>query len=527
MPSVPETLELSFKASKLKNKDMLSKSDPMLVVSMSEEEGAEAKEVGRTEVIKDNVNPEWMTKILVDYRFEARQMLILSVYDWDWKGDPKVDILNKKSLIGCVGISIGQLMNAGGKGNIDLGKKNGTITVSAEPVKVSNEVIVLTYSATDLDKKDTFSKSDPFLLFSKMNDDGTTTPAYKSAIVKKSLNPAWAPMTIPITLLCGGDENRTLKIECFDADDNGKHDLIGECTTTVAQLKQGCCEANTQALINPKKVGKKKYDNSGVLKLMGVSTREEMTFVDYIRNGVQIHFTVAVDFTSSNGDPKNSSSLHHIKAGTDNEYMTAIKAIAEIIQDYDSDGEFPALGFGGKLADGRLSHGFYMNGSSSNPNCKGLSGLLQAYYNAVNSITPHHPTQFAPIINHVSNIAGRSDGRSYQVLLFLTNGNNNDMDQTKKAIVAAADRPMSIIIVGVGKENFSSMKVLDADSKRLSYEDRMASRDIVQFVELRKFLKPGTEVTSAIRAALGRAVLAELPGQFLEWARKQHESQQL
>ena len=57
-----------------------------------------------------------------------------------------------------------------------------------------------------------------------------------------------------------------------------------------------------------------------------------------------------------------------------------------------------------------------------------------------------------------------------------------DMDATKRAIVAAADKPMSIIIVGVGKENFSGMKALDADGKRLSYEDKMASRDIVQFV---------------------------------------------
>ena len=57
-----------------------------------------------------------------------------------------------------------------------------------------------------------------------------------------------------------------------------------------------------------------------------------------------------------------------------------------------------------------------------------------------------------------------------------------DMDATKKAIVTAADRPMSIIIVGVGKENFSGMKALDADAKRLSYEDKFASRDIVQFV---------------------------------------------
>lgn len=37
----------------------------------------------------------------------------------------------------------------------------------------------------------------------------------------------------------------------------------------------------------------------------------------------------------------------------------ALKAVGEIIQDYDSDKMFPALGFGAKIPpDGRVSHEF-------------------------------------------------------------------------------------------------------------------------------------------------------------------------
>lgn len=71
----------------------------------------------------------------------------------------------------------------------------------------------------------------------------------------------------------------------------GKHDLIGECTTTVSQLRQGPCEANTQSLVNPKKVGKKKYVNSGVLKLMSMGTREELSFLHHLRQGSQVRRT--------------------------------------------------------------------------------------------------------------------------------------------------------------------------------------------------------------------------------------------
>lgn len=524
MPSLGEKLELSLSATKLKNKDMMSKSDPICVVGLCELEGGEVTEIGRTEVVNDNVNPVWMTKFLIDYHFEARQMLVLSVYDWDKgsKVDSKTAALNKKDLIGSVGLSVGQLMNAGGKGTLDLGKKNGTLTVAAEPVQASNEAFCISYCATDLDKKDTFGKSDPFLVFRRQNIDKSFSIVHKSEVIKKTLNPVWAPLVLPITLLCGGDESRLIKIECYDADDNGKHDLIGECTTTVAQMRQGPCEANTQSLLNPKKVGKKKYTNSGVLKLMSMGTREELSFLYYLRNGSQIHFTMGVDFTSSNGDPKDSSSLHYIKQGTDNEYMTAIRAIAEIVQDYDSDGFFPALGFGGKLSDGRVSHGFYMNGSAKNPNCKGVAGLLQAYYNAVHSITPHSPTNFAPIINHVAGIAAKNNnGRSYQILLLISNGGLSDMDATKKAIVNASEHPMSIIIIGVGKDDFSELRELDSDNRRLTYEGKVADRDIVQFVELRKFLPAGgVDDPIKAKAALAKEVLEELPAQYMEWMRK-------
>lgn len=42
-----------------------------------------------------------------------------------------------------------------------------------------------------------------------------------------------------------------------------------------------------------------------------------------------------------------------------NAYAMALKAVGEIIQDYDSDKMFPALGFGAKLPpNGHVSHEF-------------------------------------------------------------------------------------------------------------------------------------------------------------------------
>ena len=48
----------------------------------------------------------------------------------------------------------------------------------------------------------------------------------------------------------------------------------------------------------------------------------------------------------------------------------------------------------------------------------------------------------------------------------LTDGAISDMDNTKRAIIAASSLPMSIIIVGVGRADFSAMDLLDADDQK-------------------------------------------------------------
>lgn len=59
------------------------------------------------------------------------------------------------------------------------------------------------------------------------------------------------------------------------------------------------------------------------------------------------------------GNPAQPTSLHYMSPYQLNAYGMALKAVGEIIQDYDSDKMFPALGFGAKLPpDGRVSHEF-------------------------------------------------------------------------------------------------------------------------------------------------------------------------
>lgn len=60
----------------------------------------------------------------------------------------------------------------------------------------------------------------------------------------------------------------------------------------------------------------------------------------------------------------------------------------------------------------------------------------------------------------------------YFILLILTDGVIDDMQETIDQIVRATSHPLSIIIVGIGNANFKDMNVLDADDVPL-YSQRL------------------------------------------------------
>ncbi|KAF3689366.1 Copine-9 [Channa argus] len=367
------------------------------------------------------------------------------------------------------------------------------------------------FCANKLDKKDFFGKSDPFLVFYRSNEDGTFTICHKTEVIKNNLNPVWQPFTIPVRALCNGDYDsdqnnassrpygqsqassgvietnmETVKVDVYDWDRDGSHDFIGEFTTSYRELSRGQSQFNVYEVLNPKKKGKKKkYVNSGTVTLLSFKVESEHTFVDFIRGGTQLNFTVAIDFTASNGNPSQPTSLHYMSPYQMNAYAMALKAVGEIIQDYDSDKLFPAYGFGAKLPpDGKISHAFPLNSNTENPNCVGIDGVLEAYFQSLRTVQLYGPTNFAPVINQ------------------------------------AASLPLSIIIVGVGPAEFDAMEELDGDEVRVSSRGRFAERDIVQFVPFRDYIdRSGNQVLSMAR--LAKDVLAEIPDQLLSFMKSQ------
>jgi len=522
---VPKTtVELSISCSGLKNKDSLSKSDPLCVVYMkgAGHGGPLGKsggwtEFARTETMKNSLNPQWVKKIVCDYKFEEKQSLKFLVYD----EDSSTKDVSQHDFLGKMECSLGEIVSAQSKGfRKSLSDGSGHISITALEVSRNKEFVHFNVSAKGLDNKDTFGKSDPYLQINRMKNGLSGTVVFKTETIDNDLNPKWKPFKLATNTLCANDENHLLEFVVYDYDSDGSHDLIGSFQTTLKQLSQA--SSSEFPLINEKRKAKKgaKYKNSGTLHINSLKREKLHTFLDYIQGGMQVNITMALDFTGSNGHPQDPNSLHYMHPdGIDNQYAVAIKAVGEIIQDYDSDKMFPVLGFGAKVPPtGVVSHEFFVTLDPNNPFCAGIQGIMQAYQRCLKSVQLFGPTNFSPVIEHVARFARsyKEGGSNYFVLLIVTDGIITDLEETKRSIVGASTLPMSIIIVGVGNEDFSAMQMLDGDRSRLSTGQTTADRDIVQFVEMRKYLR-GDAFSKSL---LAKEVLAEIPNQILGYMQK-------
>uniref|UniRef100_A0A673MJJ9 Copine-3 n=1 Tax=Sinocyclocheilus rhinocerous TaxID=307959 RepID=A0A673MJJ9_9TELE len=495
-------VELTVSCENLLDTDVGSKSDPLCILLMNTS-GNQWFEVDRTERVKNCLSPKFAKKFVVDYYFEVVQKLRFGLYDIDNK---TID-LSDDDFLGEFECSLGQIVSSS-KLTRPLVLKNkkpagkGTITVKVHDI---SHHIYLRCGCLRIIffHKDFFGKSDPYLEFYRQTETGWQL-AHRTEVVKNNLNPCWRPFKIPLRSLC---------VECYDYDSDGSHDLIGSFETNMKRLQEASRSAPAEfECINSKKKQKKKnYKNSGVVS---VKITKEYTFLDYIMGGCQINFTVGIDFTGSNGDPKSPDSLHYISPQGVNEYLSAIWSVGLVVQDYDSDKMFPAFGFGAQIPPTwQVSHEFPLNFNPTNPFCAGVEGVVEAYRMCLPQVKLYGPTNFAPIINHMARFAQQAlqqnTASQYYVLLIITDGVITDMDQTRGAIVAASRLPMSIIIVGVGKADFTDMEILDGDDGRLrSIKGEPAVRDIVQFVPFRKFQNSPKE-------ELAKCVLAEVPGQVV------------
>ncbi|KAG5499854.1 hypothetical protein GH5_03990 [Leishmania sp. Ghana 2012 LV757] len=500
MSTTHSPVQLFFKCTNLIDADTFSKSDPYVVV-YDVTLGNTNNAIGKTEVIRNNLNPEFKTCISVNYFFEIRQTMRVEVWDSD-KG--KVD-----DFLGRAEFTLGQLMSSA---NLSLTVKlntKGTVTVTGSLIGSTKGTVRLQLRGRDLKKMSMLSKTDPYLVISRRLPTGQKQQVFKSEVIKNTLNPQW-PITPAIDLvpLCGGDIlPPCVAVDCFNKG-YGMDEPMGGVLLTGEQL---LASSGREFELTAEKKGKRK--SYGFIVVDRCDYVKSYDFVEYLQAGMEINIAFSIDFTGSNGPPSDPRSLHFYHPCQPNSYVRAMLAVSNVVQEYDRDRRFPAFGFGAvaPFTNG-TSHFFPLSGNPVNAYLNGMQAVVDTYARLLPALQFSGPTNFAPTIRAMT--AGARQARGvYTILLILTDGAITDMQDTIDAIVAADDAPLSIVIIGIGYADFSSMVQLDGDGGVLVDRSRRpARRDLVQFVPFNAF--EGKDP-----ARLAAAVLEEVPSQVEMWGR--------
>ena len=325
-----QKIELFISCRSLKNMDFLSKSDPVVIL-YEKSSNDRWTEKGRTEMISDNLNPNFSKTFVVDYIFEKQQHIKFEVID--------IDGPNEFDFIGDCYTTVGKIMGSKNQMTVlDLHdkaqKKTGKIIIRAEKVGENKENLFFKIKCQNIPDIHFFSRTAPFLRIYRCRDDNFWLKVYESPNFKGNLNPVFPLIEMTTQKLCNGNYHRPIKIEVWDYRGSGSHNYISECYLTLNKLFNE--ELRRFPLRNTKK-----NKEAGVLIFEQVTKEERPEFIDYIRGGLQLNLLLAIDFTGSNGIPTSRDSLHYMHPSQKNQYQQAIQSVGEILINYDHDKEVP------------------------------------------------------------------------------------------------------------------------------------------------------------------------------------------
>ena len=498
-------VEVTVRCSGLPAVDRFSVINPIAYLLL-EEEGT-FKFTDHTEVQNNTVTPSFITAFNISYSFEKPLRFKIDIYDHKLITNSPP---NRNALIGTAVFNIHEVVCAPSHtlsrellNPISKRKFNGTMQVHSEEVQASKNEVEMKWGLVGANNRDSY------VLRLSRSADNDFIPVYQSESVRFDSKETthWNIVSISISKICNGDKDKQIFAEVFRATNGLKN--FGNCFFSLNAANTCALELNLHS--------SESESERGMLKLMSFRYIEKFSFLDYILGGCEISMIVGIDFTKSNKNPDQEDSLHYQSTDKPNEYVSAITEVGNTLQYYDSNKKIPAFGFGAKLPPSHevVSHCFALNGNIFEPDNDGIPGLIEKYKESVRSVHFHGPTLFSDIIRTTIQYASSKkltqDSQQYYILLILTDGIINDLEQTIDEIAVASSLPISIVIVGVGSEDFSMMKILDADGAPLfSKKYNMAiTRDLVQFVPYKEF--------KGKAHALAREVLFEIPNQFTQF----------
>ena len=234
------------------------------------------------------------------------------------------------------------------------------------------------------------------------------------------------------------------------------------------------------------------------IKISSIETKKT-SFIKLRKQGLNLDLSIAIDFTGSNGIPSEKYSLHYIDNGNVNNYERAIKANYNIISSYNKNDKYNIYGFGANYK-GLFLRCFNLDDKGEK--ISGIENIIDSYKKTVKKVTFSGGTYFSPVIEKINQELKKNinnENLKYHILLILSDGIVDDINEIIDSVIESAKLPLSIIIIGVGDSVEDDMKRLNGEyGKLISSKGEILEKDIIQYVHFNDYADDIEKLTEAV-----------------------------
>lgn len=383
-----------------------------------------------------------------------------------------------------------------------------------------------------------FSKSDPYVRMFRPSDihitaiskddipSGGWVLLHETEFYRHDLNPKFKPFAISKWNICKSNLDALIKFEIWDHSKIGLHRKIATAFTSVNRILN-----ETDKFLNTFNE-KDKY--GGTICFYLFEEKKFFMFDQYINAGVQLRLVFAVDCSGS------TKEMHKIEAGGKADlFETAIREVSSVLISKEKTNRFGFLGFGAKIKGCKHpTFAFNHEKSQNNLSVSSVEEATDLYRSVYPKIEPVEPTNLSAVIERLHIMMKHQDKRNYKIytlLVILTDGDVSDQQATVDKIVECSVYPLSVVLIGVGQNNFEFLEYLESavrtnnateddkkkkkdkekknSKKRLmrlrSSQGKDAFRRIVRFVYYQNYIGKHKE--------LEEAILRDVPRQMTEF----------
>ena len=174
---------------------------------------------------------------------------------------------------------------------------------------------------------------------------------------------------------------------------------------------------------------------------------------EFFKSGIKLNNFIAIDFSNNKNKQKREKSL--------TQYSDIIQVIKERTYFYVNNRLTYLYGFGGKLINENEEFNDIFNLNMENDAPIELDKILDVYKASLNKITPNKTITLSKLIRNITKkIYSLFETREYNILFIILRElpDESDKQELIDAIIESSYLPLTIIVIGEGKNDFYKLK---------------------------------------------------------------------